>query len=397
MKLIAPLIYLFCSVIFWNVSSHRGNFFYEQLETFSVEKILSIMQIFTVWLMVYGWIVIKKEPVKFKWIYVISIVFIFLSFPWASRDTAAYMTSTRNLWGFHLNPYKTEIGTNINPWSVFIDDVFWAKNTSSYGPVFWFITWPIVFSPNIIGAIWIYKIIVLLAFGISVYFFKKLLEVYKIDKSVLWLFLLNPAILFHTIGDCHNEIFVLMFLLTSVYFLKKHNWGKGLFFWILSVFIKEYTLVLLPIMWKNKNKISIKNILISMSILVVTLIGNLWIWGINLGQRYGEMSFIKNRCIYKCSAIIAITNFFPTNWRFSCRIILFGLIGLIILYHYFGKKFDELKYIFWILMALFFVYTTWLTPWYPVLIIPFGLLLGGKYKYFSLGLTIYSMLHYFGI
>ena len=85
--------------------------------------------------------------------------------------------------------------------------------------------------------------------------------IYKITKSkkILYLYGLNPLVLFEGIINCHNDIYLVLFMLLAVYLKKKDKIGLATLSIALGTMIKYTPIIILPYIlidkkWKEKIK-----------------------------------------------------------------------------------------------------------------------------------------------
>ena len=199
-------------------------------------------------------LLIKKENKIFKdkkqiFIFIILISFIFMMIlPYLSSDIYYYIGDSWLAAKYKANPYYTSVedlqNTGIND-EILNNTGYWRNTTSVYGPLW-----------NSIA-----KLLVSLSFGnvtIALFIFKlasfliHILNsnlVYKITKSKKYMVLygVNPLILIEFLSNVHNDIYLILFILLSLYFLVRE---KNVYFMVaflaLSVSIKYSTLLLVP-------------------------------------------------------------------------------------------------------------------------------------------------------
>ena len=199
-------------------------------------------------------LLIKKENKIFKdkkqiFIFIILISFIFMMIlPYLSSDIYYYIGDSWLAAKYKANPYYTSVedlqNTGIND-EILNNTGYWRNTTSVYGPLW-----------NSIA-----KLLVSLSFGnvtIALFIFKlasfliHILNsnlVYKITKSKKYMVLygVNPLILIEFLSNVHNDIYLILFILLSLYFLvREKNVYFTVAFLALSVSIKYSTLLLVP-------------------------------------------------------------------------------------------------------------------------------------------------------
>ena len=202
-----------------------------------------------------------------KYVIVINIIFTFM-IPWTSSDIFYYMGVGELDGEYKQNPYYVTIeqyySENINDIN---DEIMkqakenvWANTTVVYGPVS-----QVIF--KIFTQISNKKIdICLLVFKLvnSVIHILNCYLIYVLSKKKIFslIYGLNPLILIEFIGNAHNDIILVLFVLLAIYFiLKKNNLKLSIFFLALATGMKYFSILLLPFLimyYYRKNK-KIKN------------------------------------------------------------------------------------------------------------------------------------------
>lgn len=222
---LALLIYCLVGLLLLTVSFSRSSVFTEQFENFSQEKAQVILIAFIFLVFGYYIILFNKSTVRLKTAITIIIpiaFFYYLILPLLSIDSATYSVIARNFIWFNLNPYTNPIGNLVNPWIKQIGDIWGLHYPSPYGPVFLLITIPGVIYKNIslIGSIYMYKILILIAYFLNLRLLYLLVKPTQKKEAIL-LYGLNPAIMINILIDGHNEIFISLVLLIALYFYQK--------------------------------------------------------------------------------------------------------------------------------------------------------------------------------
>lgn len=209
-----------------------------------------------------------KQVILF--IAIISLVFVIV-IPFTCSDVFYYLGIGRISGTYHQNPYYVTIkefveqGDNSNYLKQdtvlaqgYLND--WSNSTVVYGPVWTFICQSISIMSfgNIDVGLLIFKLINLLVHILNCYL------IYKISNKKIFVlsYGLNPFILIEGIACVHNDMFVILFTLASLYFLlKKKKIVLSLIFLALATAIKYFTVLLLPfimIYYVRKEKTSVR-------------------------------------------------------------------------------------------------------------------------------------------
>lgn len=184
---------------------------------------------------------------------IIGIIFIFMM-PWTSSDIFYYMGVGELDGIYNQNPYYTTVKDYYTENKENINDELlekgaengWSDTTVVYGPVAQLIfkICSTLSFKNIDIAIFLFKFINLLALLLSIYL------IYKITNKQIFtkIFALNPFIFIEYIGNVHNDIILVLFVLISLYFLlKKKRIIPSIVFLGIATGIKYFTILLLPV------------------------------------------------------------------------------------------------------------------------------------------------------
>jgi len=377
----------------------RDNYYAYQLENFTPSEVAIVFYFFYFLLASYTILCLIKIKEWRPNIYIFFIALFFLAFapPILSLDTGAYVLGAKNFISINNRAYVEAIsGASI--WSSQLNNVWWLDYPTVYGPVFLSIVSPsLLFSYyGLLSVILGYKLIVLLSFLLLICIFNRILKIKKIDSKTIYLLALNPALLINWILEGHNDIYVSLGLLGLVLFLEKKDEMSGWMVFFLSIFIKYTSIIFSPVLFISKNKVDVKKILIFFLIAFSAFFLFFRLSGLAPLDLSDNLFFI-NRCFYKCTPIVYFVSIFGC-YQDIIRFIIFTLTYVFLLWRYLYLEWNYLKFIFWASASLFFIQTAWLTPWYPTIIIPIGLLINEKkYLYLVILITGYSLLHYIGI
>jgi hypothetical protein len=401
-------LWLVAFISLFILSFWRIDYFQEHVENFSDDKITITLAIFIMILFGYGilFYVSSKKITKLGLILTVMIISLcVITPPFLSRDAGAYMLGAKNFSIYHSNPYL--VGLNSvpsNTWSSELGEIWTLKYPFAYGPLFLFIA-SIATVPNfihLISAVYLYKIIVLVAYLLSVYIFSKIAEKLLLKKYNVFLYALNPAILLNGLIEGHNEMFIVLFLLFSIYFINNDKFARSYFSWIAAVLVKYNVLIFLPVFWKSKSSYSFKKIILTLAgvaavfVIVLALFFhlNIFLMANNFAIMKGQLQF----CLYKCFPTSLIIDMLSGGYAGILRLITFSSVYFFILYKYLFKEDNKLKFIFWSSLSLIFILTRWISPWYVLIAIPIGILINEKnYRITVFLLTVFSLLHFFGV
>lgn len=238
--------------------------FYPTLAYIAIFSIISIIYL----------IILKRKRIfnniKKLLLYIGIIGSIFtIMLPWTSSDIFFYMGLGEINSIYKQNPYYVTIKEYFekNP-DIKNDDIMaqansnvWAKTTAVYGPLEQLILSAITFISlkNINLCLFLFKIINVILHMLNCYL------IYKITKKLKWAIVygMNPFIFFEFIGNVHNDIILVFFVLLGIYFLlKKKKLIPTIICLAFATGIKYFTVLLLPIAilyhYRNEKKITKK-------------------------------------------------------------------------------------------------------------------------------------------
>ena len=199
--------------------------------------------------------IFKNTKTIFIFIAIIAIIFIAV-IPFTCSDIFYYLGIGRINSEYGQNPYYTTIkdfvDTGDNSKYLVQDSVLaqgyindWADSTVVYGPI-WTLICNIVARlsfGNIDIGLLVFKLI-----NVIVHIFNCYL-IYKITNKKIFALIygLNPFVLIEGIACVHNDLFVVLFILLTLYFLlKRKNLIVSLVFLALATTIKYFPILLLP-------------------------------------------------------------------------------------------------------------------------------------------------------
>lgn len=199
--------------------------------------------------------IFKNKKQIFMYIAIIALIFLFVV-PFTCSDIFYYLGIGRIDNSYGQNPYYTTIAEFVeqgnNKELLKTDTVlaqgyqnYWSEATVVYGPI-WTLICNIIAGlsfGNIDLGILIFKLVNVLVHLLNCYL------IYKITNRKLFVLLygLNPFVLIEGIVNVHNDMFVVLFILLSLYFLlKKKNLLLSLVALSLATTIKYFPVIILP-------------------------------------------------------------------------------------------------------------------------------------------------------
>ncbi|MEK7595083.1 MAG: hypothetical protein AAB443_00620 [Patescibacteria group bacterium] len=225
-------------------------------------------------------------------------------------------------------------------------------------------------------------------------------------QRLFFLFAFNPTVLIHLVLEAHNEVIILFLLLGSVYMLLRRRSLIGGLLTISMILIKYYPIIILPIFILKRKKQGNKLLWTKQFFLSSLLITLLIIFSFFVIKHPNLKPFLDQNlnlrrdigCFHRCSPIVSLTRYVFAENEGLVRTTVFVAFYLLLIYYLLIKNFMLLEFLFFALSATFFIFISWLTPWYLVLPISIGVLLSNRrsYLFLVIVLTFYSLFHYFG-
>ena len=183
---------------------------------------------------------------------VIAAVLFGIILPITSSDVFSYATTGEIQSRYGANPYYDKIidikNTNDTSNNEILNAItIWDNQLVIYGPLWSLICSIVTFLSfsKVSVALILFKV-----FAILVHI-ANIILIYKITKKKFWAIFygLNPYILFETISNVHNDIYLVFFTLLALYFfINKKRLVVALFFLACATCIKYLTVLLVPIL-----------------------------------------------------------------------------------------------------------------------------------------------------
>lgn len=326
----------------------------------------------------------------FLFIAIVSIIFLIV-IPFTCSDVFYYLGVGRIDSKYHQNPYYTTIKDFVenNDNSKYLEEDtvllqgyinYWADSTVVYGPI-WALICKIVASfsfGNIDIGLTVFKLINVLIHLLNCYL------IYKISNKKIFTLIygLNPFILIEGIACVHNDMFMILFMLLSLYcLLKRKNLFLSVVFLAIATAIKYFAIILLPfiiIYYFRKEKPSVRLLrCIEYGIIFLFTIGVCYLLYIKDFQVFSGL-FTQQGKFAKSFYIIILEYF--NNYRENTKIVNGMLLESFIIIYFFTcitllnkneiklrKEFQKANYF---IMAFLFLLITNFQPWYIMWLFP---------------------------
>lgn len=343
----------------------------------------------------------RKQILMF--ILLISIIFMFI-LPFVSSDIYYYIGDSWLAAKYGKNPYYTSVGdlqnSGIND-EILNNTGYWKNTTSVYGPI-WNMTATLLVKMSfgkVTIALFIFKFAAYLVHILNSHL------MYKITKSNKWMLIygLNPLVLLELLSNVHNDIYLILFILLTIYTLTKKNniWLASIFISI-SIAIKYSTILICPFIllyyFRNENNIpqkilkciGIGLIIISIVVLLympyfkdVTIFKNMLVQS----NRYSQSIWAYLATIETRSALLSVLN--------DIKLYLFALSYVMILIKCIFKTKINFSYLMrkynWVMLVFIFLVLTNFQKWYVLWLMPTLIWERKNIRNFILNLTIFGM------
>lgn len=228
-----------------------------ELKNYSILNAIIFAMLFIILFFIY-FIFLKKYNKIFKnvkeiiiFIIIVSILFGII-LPITSSDVYSYATTGEIQSAYAANPYYDKIIDIKNTYDTSNNEILnsltiWDDQLVIYGPLWSLICSIVTFLSfsKISVALILFKILAILVHVINA------ILIYKITKKKFWAIFygLNPYILFETISNVHNDIYLVFFTILALYFfVNKKYLILPLFFLACAMCIKYLTVLLVPIL-----------------------------------------------------------------------------------------------------------------------------------------------------
>lgn len=333
--------------------------------------------------------IFKDTKQIYKYVLAISAIFVFTVPFWCS-DVFYYLGIGRLSSTYNQNPYYTDMKSYVDNNNINIKndtvmqkgyDNYWANTTVVYGAFWTFICSIISFLSfgNMDFGLLIFKLVNLGLHLGNCYL------LYRISNKKIFplLYGLNPFVLIEGIANVHNDMFVVFFMLLSIYEVyKKKNLLLGVLFLALATDIKYFSILLLPflIIYQFRDKDVKTRILKCVQYGAIFAIFAvipylLYIRDLNVFLGLSEQRERLAKGLY-----LFISEYFnnPENLVTivkNASLIIFAVLYIVacvmLLLKKNIKQFKNMRELFWFVLAFLFLLITNFQPWYFMWLVPF--------------------------
>jgi len=233
------------------------------------ENIIPLFSFFALLAGLYYFITKRTELLSENYNYYVFVAFSFrvlflFSIPALSDDFYRFIWDGRLILA-GLNPYSYLPNQIINEQIIGGANnlaLFHKMNSPNYFSVYppvlqlvFFISAKLSFGYNAVAVINLRLFVLFAEFGTFIYL-KKIIDFLKLNKTTIFLYLLNPLIIIELTGNLHFEAVMIFFLTASFYFLLINRYSFSALFIAFAIAAKLIPLIFLPLIIK---KIGLKN------------------------------------------------------------------------------------------------------------------------------------------
>lgn len=373
-----------------------------------------IFAVITILMFVIYFLIIKKSKDftrnNIKILLISTSILFILILPQTSTDVYGYISTGWLNSNYNKNPYYTTVQEeeselkNQNKTDNMFSNMFvnWKADTTFYGPIWTLIVCILtkISFGNITLALFEFKLLALIVHLICCYLIYKITN----NKKMFMIYAFNPLILFESLANVHNDIYIILFILLAVYYLiKKKNLMISVMFISIATCIKYFPIFLLPLVilyyYKEKNiKERIKYCLFY-GMEFIALVSIFYLIYIK------DFTVLKGLFVqqdrYNRSLMYIVNIFFDSDITSKIKIallLIFGLYYLITIIKLFFKKEISMelimkKYNYFVLIFLFVLITNF-NSWYVLWLIPQIIYIPDKMKLLTLSISTGSMFAY---
>lgn len=339
----------------------------------------------------YLWLLHSAQQTNFQALFALAIIFrlsLFASLPQLSDDLYRFIWDGR-LWAQGINPF-------IHPPVYYLENphlnlqgldqsLFDKLNSpayfSVYPPVnqfvFWISAW--VFPHNILGSVMVMRSLALTAEIGILYLIKKLLLHFDLPPENLLIYALNPLVILELTGNLHTEVYMILFLLYSIYLLIHTRTIGSAISMALAVGSKLIPLIILPLMisrlWFKKMVIYYLVAGLSILLLFIPFISGQLLEGMGLSLSLYFQKFEFNASVYYIVREIGYWvkgyNIIESSGKWMAMATFLGIISYTV---WDGFKKPGLPFSLLMCFTIFLIFSTTLHPWYITTLIAIGAL-----------------------
>lgn len=229
---------------------------------YSLERTNSIplLSIYTLLFAIYIYVLIKiRDDKQVKFYIIAGILFrliLILAIPNLSDDVYRFIWDGR-LWANGINPFSylpSEVINNPELRIPGLNQALYEKLNSPdyftiYPPVSQFVFWfSVQLSPNsLLGSVIVMRLCVLLAEIAIIFLLIKITKQQQIASNNILIYVCNPLVILELTGNLHFEVFMILFILGSIYFLSRKKLLLSAFSYSLAIAAKLIPLIFLPL------------------------------------------------------------------------------------------------------------------------------------------------------
>ncbi len=236
-----------------------------------------------------------------------------------------------------------------------------------------------MFPHNILGSAMVMRSLALAAEIGILYLIKKLLSHFELPPENLFIYALNPLVILELTGNLHTEVYMILFLLYSIYLLIHTRTIGSAISVALAVGSKLIPLIILPLMisrlWFNKLVIYYLAAGLSILLLFIPFISGELLEGMGSSLSLYFQKFEFNASVYYIVREIGYWvkgyNIIESSGKWMAMATFLGIISYTV---WDGFKKPGLPFSLLMCFTIFLIFSTTLHPWYITTLIAIGAL-----------------------
>lgn len=324
----------------------------------------------------------------YKLVLIISVIFLCVV-PFFSSDIFYYLGVGRLNAKYHQNPYYVDMKSYIDNNDINIENDtviqkgynnYWSETTVVYGAFWTMICSMISFFSfgNLDFGLLLFKLVNLIIH------LGNCILLYKISKKKIFplIYGLNPFILIEAISNCHNDIYIIFFMLLSIYILLKHkNIVLSIFFLALATDIKYFSVLLLPliVIYYSKDKELKGRILNCVAFGLLFLFFAIIPYLLYIRNLNVFLGLIEQQNKITKGLYLVISEYFhnPENLVYFVKSLALDTFVIIYIFECFTllfmknvKFFKSMRKLYYFLIVFLFLLITNFQPWYFMWLVP---------------------------